>query len=127
MQLIENWKKALDKDYQIGTLLMDLSTAFDCILHNLLIAKVYFYGLRQELTTFFYSYLKRRGQRVRMDDIQSSLQILISEAPQGSILGRILFNIFLNDLLEVLKNSNIYNFADYNTISIGSKNMRHVA
>ena len=99
---------------------MDPSKSFDCILHGLLIGKLYAYGLSEETTTFFYSYLKRRGQRVRIDDILSSLQVLISGIPQGSILGPILFNIFLNDLLEVLKKSDI--FADDNTISLASKN-----
>ena len=74
---------------------MDLSKAFDCIPHDLLIAKLYPYGLSEEATTFFYSYLKRRGQKVRIDDILSSLQVLIQ--------GPILFNVFLNDLQEVLK------------------------
>ena len=106
----------------IGTILIDLPKAFDCIPHDVLIAKLNAYGLSEETTTFFYSYLKRRGQRVRIDDILSSLQVLISGVPQGSILGPILFNIFLNDLLEVLKNSDIYNFADDNTISVASKN-----
>ena len=115
MRLVENWKRALDKNFQIGTILMDLSTAFDCI------AKLYAYGLSEETTTFFYSYLKRRGQRVRIDDILRSLQVLISGVPQGSILGPILFNIFLNELLEILKNSDIYNFADDNVISVASK------
>ena len=45
MQLIENWKRALDENFQIGTVLMDLSKVFDCILHELLIAKLYAYGL----------------------------------------------------------------------------------
>ena len=122
MQLIENWKKALDKNFQIDTLQMDLSKAFDCIPHDVLIAKVYAYDLSEETTPFFYLYLQRTGQRVRMDDIQSSLQILISEVLQESIFGRILFNIILNDLLVVLKNSYIYNFTGDNTISVASKN-----
>ena len=87
-----------------------------------MIAKLYAYGLREETATFFYSYLKRRDQRVRIDDILSSLQFLISGVPQGPILGLILFNIFLNDLLEVLKTSDNYNFADDNTTSVVSKN-----
>ena len=61
MQLIENWKRALDENFQIGALLMDVS-AFDCILHDLLIAKLYAYGLSEETTTSFYSYLKRTGK-----------------------------------------------------------------
>ena len=121
MRLIENWNRALDENFQIVSVLMDLSKAFVCIPHDLLIAKVYAYGVSEETTTFFHSYLKRRGQRVRIDDILSSLQVLIPLVPQGSILGPILFNIFLNDLLEVLKNCDIYNFADDNTISVASK------
>ena len=123
MRLTDNWKRALDENIQIGTVLMGLSKAFDCILQYLLIAtKLYAYGLSEETTSLFYSYLKKRGKRVRIDDILSSLQVLISGVLQCSILGPILFNIFLNDLLEVLKNSNIYNVADGNTISVASKN-----
>ena len=123
MRLTDNWKRALDENIQIGTVLMGLSKAFDCILQYLLIAtKLYAYGLSEETTSLFYSYLKKRGKRVRIDDILSSLQVLISGVLQCSILGPILFNIFLNDLLEVLKNSDIYNVADGNTISVASKN-----
>ena len=118
----ENLKRALDENFQTGTVLMNLSKAFNCILHDLLIAKLYAYGLSEETTSFFYSYLKRRGQRVRIDDILNSLQVLISGVTQGAILGPTLFNIFLDDLLEVLKNSDIYNFEDDNTISVASKN-----
>ena len=57
---------------------MDLSKAFDCILHDLLTAKLYVYGLSEEKTTFFYAFLERRGQRVRTDVILISLQVLIS-------------------------------------------------
>ena len=117
MRLVENWKIALNENLQIGTVLMHLSKAFDCIPHDLLIAKFYAYGLSEEATTIFCSYLERRGKRVKIDDILVSLQVLISGVPKWSIFGPILFNIFLNDLLEVIKNSDIYYFADINTIA----------
>ena len=100
---------------------MDLSKAFDCIPHDLLIAKLYTYRLIEKSVVFLYSYLKRRKQNVKIDDILSTFQSLISGVPQGSILGPILFNIFLNDLLTTPENSDIYNFADDNTISSISK------
>ena len=52
MRLIENWKRPLDENLQIGTVLMDLSKAFDCIPHDLLIATFYAYGLSEETTNF---------------------------------------------------------------------------
>ena len=101
IRLIENWKRALDENFQIGTVLMDLSKAFKSKVFDLLIAKLYAYGLNEETITFFYSYLKRRGQRVRIDNILSSLQVLICGVHQGSILDMILFNIFVNDVLGI--------------------------
>ena len=77
--------------------------------------------LVKKSAVFLYSYLKRRKQNVKIDDILSTFQSLISGVTQGSILGPILFNIFLNDLLTTLENSEIYNFADDNTISSISK------
>ena len=100
---------------------MDLSKALDCIPHGLLIAKLYAYGFSEKSAVFLYSYLKRRKQNVKIDDILSTFQSLISGVPQGSILGPILFNIFLNDLLTTLENSELYNSADNKTISLISK------
>ena len=97
IRLIEHWKKALDKNFVAGTVLMDLSKLFDCIPHDLLIAKLYAYGFGEKTVTFICSYLKRRKQNVKIDNIFSSFQTLLSGVPQDSILGPILFNIFLND------------------------------
>ena len=64
LRLIENWKKHLDNKNIVGTVLMDLSKAFDCIPHDLLIAKLHAHGFTKKSLTFRYSYLKRRKQSV---------------------------------------------------------------
>ena len=125
IRLIENWKQVLDKNFVVGTVLMGLSKAFDCIPHNLLITKLYAYGFSEKSTIFLYSYLKRRKQNVKIDGIMSTFQSLISSVPQGSILGPILLNIFLNHLLTTLENSEIYRFAVDNTISSIQKKKKH--
>ena len=123
LRLIENWKKFLDNKNFVGTVLMDLSKAFDCIPHDLLVAKLHTYGLTEEAVTFIYSYLKRRKQGVKINNTESVFQILLSGVPQGSILGPILFNIFINDLFLFLKDVELANFADDNTIYTGNKSI----
>ena len=93
--LIENWKKHLDNKKIVGTVFMDLSKAFDCIPHELLIAKLHAYGFNKKVLTFLYSYLKRRKESVKINDTESFFQILLSGVPQLSILGPIFSLIFL--------------------------------
>jgi len=116
MRLIDDWKASLDNKKLVGTVLIDLSKAVDCIPHDLLIAKLHAYGLTTEALTFLYSYLKRRKQGVKINDAESIFQILLSGVPQGSILGPILFNIFINDLFLFISEAKLANFADDNTI-----------
>ena len=105
IRLIENWKTTQDKNLFTGTVLMDLSKAFDCILHDLLIAKLHAYGLSFDAVTFL-----NRKQNVRINNIFSAFQNILSGVPQGSILGPIFFNIFLNDLFLYIKKSDLHNF-----------------
>ena len=69
------------------------------------------------MVTFLNSCLKDREQNVRINDIFIAFQNILSGVPQGSILGPIVFNIFLNDLFLSIKKSYLHNFADDNTIT----------
>ena len=85
MRSIEKWKASLDKKKLVGTVLMDLYKAFDCISYDLLIRKLYTYGLTTEALTFLYSYLKRRQQGVKIYDAKIIFKILLSGEPYHTI------------------------------------------
>ena len=114
--LLRNWQSCLDKSGTIGAILMDLSKAYDCIPHDLLLAKMAAYGVSLASLRLIHSYLTNRKQRVRIGHTLSEWLEIIMGVPQGSILGPILFNIFLNDLVLFIMETEICNFADDTTI-----------
>ena len=113
--MLENWKKALDCNKKIGAVLADLSKAFDCLNHDLLIAKFEAYGFNIEALTFIQDYLSNRSQRTKVNSEYSSYRDIKYGVPQRSILGPLLFNIFLSDIFFFVKDSKITNYADDNT------------
>ena len=115
-RLLQKWQNALDNKKVIGTILMDLSKAYDCIPHDLLLAKLSAYGFSDKSLVFIKSYLSSRKQRVKIgSEFSEWLNILIG-VPQGSILGPLLYNFSLNDIFLFVKNSELCNFADDNTL-----------
>ena len=120
IRLLEEWRANLDQNKIIGAVLLNLSKASDCIPHGLLIAKLNAYGFDREALTLIYSYLKGRKQSVRINNIYSNFHELLSGVPQGSILGALLFDIFLNDLFLFITKASLQNHVDDNTLPSSS-------
>ncbi len=122
IRLIEEWKTSLEANKLIAAVLMDLSKAFDSLPINLLIAKLDAYGVGINSVKLLKSYLTNRKQMVKVNGYFSSWGPLSQGVPQGSILGPLLFNLFINDIFLFIQEGSLCNFADDNTISISAEN-----
>ena len=105
---------------------MDLSKAYDCLPHNLLIAKFKAYGFDFNSLCLLYSYLDCRHQTVKFGSLKSTAKRIKTGIPHGSVLGHLLFNIFINDLFFMKLNPEICNFADDNTLHSCAKDLNEI-
>ena len=102
---------------------MDLSKVFDSIPHELIIAKLHAYGFDENALVLIHSYLRKRKQSVRINSVYSSFHHIVSGVLQGSVLGPIIFNFYINDLFFFIKQPTIYNYADDNTLACFSESL----
>ena len=103
VRMIEKWKESVNSGGAFGAFMKDLSKAFDCLHHKLLIAKLDAYGFDIKSVKLIQQYLSNRKQRVKVGNAYSSWKEIFYGIPQGSILGPLIFNMFLCDLFCFLE------------------------
>ena len=116
LKTTDDWRLALDRGELVGTVLIDLSKAFDSIDHTLLCRKLDAYGVRGPEQLWFRNYLANRRQRVVLNGVSSDWADVTRGVPQGSIFGPLLFSLFVNDLPNVVQHCSINLYADDTTI-----------
>ncbi len=104
---------------------LDLTKAFDTVQHNILLDKLYLYGVRGVANKWFDSYLSGRKQYVSVNGCDSEMQSVTTGVPRGSVLGPLLFLIYINDIANAIsnKNSQLVIFADDTNIFLTNKDM----
>ena len=114
--MLQKWKGAVDNKKIFGALLTDISKAFDCPLHELIIVKLNAYAFSLPALTLIHDYLSNRQQRTKINHAYSSWEDVVFGAAQRSMLGPILFNTFLSDLFLIIDETEFPSYADDNTL-----------
>ena len=125
-RFLQKWQKELDSGRFISTILMDFSKAYDCLPHDLLIAKLEAYGRGNGSLNLLLDYLSFRKKRTKVASAYGKWSNIRCGIPQGSILGPLLFNIFISDIFMIIEQSDICNFADDNTLYLCGKSLTDI-
>jgi retron-type reverse transcriptase len=120
-EIVDNIREELDYSNHVLGLYLDLSKAFDCVNHDILLNKLSHYGIRGTTLDWFKSYLSSRTQKSFVNNTYSDAYRISTGVPQGSVLGPILFLIYVNDIAESVHNGKIRLFADDTNLFLSGK------
>ena len=126
MKLTDNIRHSLDNGSFSCGIFIDLQKAFDTVDHNILLAKLEHYGVRGKANEWFKSYLNNRRQFVSINGFTSDEAEMKFGVPQGSVLGPLLFLLYINDLHTAFKYSTTIHFADDTTLLINNKSLKQL-
>ena len=126
IRLIENWKVELDSRRVVGVLSSDMSKAFDSLSPQLLINKLQTYQFSEEAVQLIRSYFKGRENRVRIGTVTSDWVMVKRGCPQGSTFGPLMWNIFQNDLPNIITEANVSMYADDHQIYVAKETIESV-
>ena len=124
IDLTEDIRETLDNSLFAVGIFIDLQKAFDTVDHKILLSKLDHYGIRGIANDWFRSYLTNRQQYVFVNDTNSDLKYMLYGVPQGSVLGPLLFLIYINDLNKAIKFATVRHFADDTCLLIKNKDLK---
>ena len=123
--ITEKIREALDNNNFACGIFIDLQKAFDTVNHYILLQKLNHYGIRGVANAWFKSYLSNRTQYVSINGFESNTKNIHIGVPQGSVLGPLLFLIYINDLNVAINYSTVHHFADDTNLLITGKSLKY--
>ena len=121
--MTSDWLNNINNNKLVGSVTLDFRKAFDVLSHDIILKKLALYGCDELTLSWFTSYLKNRFQLVQINGTKSESVNVKHGIPQGSILGPLLFIVFINDIIFQAKFSNLYIYADDTSISCYDTNV----
>ena len=126
IEITDNIKEELDRGHSVIGTYLDLSKAFDTVKHSILLDKLKFYGIRGLAYKWFEQYLTGRQQLTYINGTYSNFREINSGVPQGSVLGPLLFLLYVNDITSCVVNHKLRLFADDTNLFVSGKNLKDV-
>ena len=124
--MTSSWRQAIDEKRYVGAGFLDLTKAFDCVDHSILLSTLPYYGIQEQELKWIRSYLDAQIQQVLVNGCLSDPGHLTTGVPQGSILGPLFFVIYTNDMPSVVRYCNVNMYADDTEIHCDDKELPNV-